>query len=395
MVKVFRVPKLGLTMDQVTVNRWLKEPGDAVRAGDPFVVVETDKAELDVEATEDGYLRQQAASPGEAVPVGAPLAVFTTSPDESVPAGVAGKEGEPASLPPQAPSPRTSTPDDPRTARYRASPAVRRRARELGIDLAAVAGSGPSGRIRLRDLDVPHPESASSAAAPAMERGVLSRVRRVSAQRMVDSARTIPQFTLRQTVDVSNLEQLLSTLRSSFSTGVSITDFIVSACAAAMMEHPLLRSELQEPLSEGVYLVHPHADIALAVDTPEGIVAPVIGQADALALASLAGERRQAVAAAMAGRLPSRFAGRSTFTVSNLGPFGVDEFHALVTPGDAAVVAVGAMRKTPRLEPGGVIERTVLTLTFTFDHRLVDGAEGARFAQAVVSRMQGDSWQLV
>lgn len=395
MVKVFRVPKLGLTMDQVTVNGWLKEPGDLVQAGDPFVTVETDKAALDVEATEDGYLRQRAAAVGESVPVGAPLAVFSTTRDEAL--GQAPADGDIGAPPPARAeaTPVARTTDVPTGPRHRASPAVRRRARELGIDLVTLGGSGPSGRIRMRDLDNFRPAPAAPVATSGAERRVLSRVRRVSAERMVESARSIPQYSLRRYVDVTTLTGMLTTLRANFGKGLSITDFILQATAQAIMAHPLLRSEMTEPLSEGVYLVHPHADVGLAVDTPEGILVPVIPAAEELSLAQFAAARHEAVAAAMEGRILSRFAGRATFTISNLGPFGVDEFHALVTPGETGVLAVGAVRRVPHMDFGTLCEKDVIALTWTFDHRLVDGVQGARFSETLTTAIGKGSWRLV
>lgn len=403
---VFRVPKLGLTAEEVKIANWLKQPGDPVKAGEAFVVVETDKAALDIEAPQDGFLQRRYAEEGGVVAVGAELAAFAATRDE------------PAEALPQAPASRTAAPatlapvpgdtpydggaavprDNPADTRYRASPAVRQRARERGIDLAAIVGTGPRGRIRLQDLENAAPPGAAQPAPAARHVEEIGRVRRATAQRMLASARDIPQFTLRRSVDVETVLAMRALLLESFRRAeapLSITDFLLQASAHALMLHPDLRAQISGALEDGRVAVRDAADIGIAVATPAGLLVPVLQGVERMSLVEIAGSRREAVAAAQAGRLPARFAGQGCFTVSNLGAFDVDEFHALVNPGEAAIVAVGTIRQVPAVQDGQVVVRQKLTLTFTFDHRLVDGAEGAQFAKDLVDKLEGRDWRLV
>lgn len=406
MVSVFRVPKLGLTAEEVTIAKWLKNPGDPVTAGEPFVVVETDKAALDVEAPGDGFLSAQRVEEGGVIAVGAELAVFVSSRDEvgqgaQAPVPTAAEE-PPGPAQPAVPAGAASVPDAlaPGAERHRASPAVRRRAMRQGIDLGAIRGTGPNGRIRMQDLDL----AAGAAEAPALRTPgaahieAMGRVRRTTAQRMLESAQAIPQFTLRREVDVETVLELRQILRESFlrsDAPLSLMDFLIQASADALIRHPALRSQLAGPLSDGRIAVREGADIGMAVAAPEGLLVPVIAGAHELSLVEIARARRACVDAAKTGRLPARFAGQGCFTISNLGPYDVDEFHALVNPGEAAIVAVGRVRRVPAENDGAIALRPRMVLTFTFDHRLVDGAEGAQFAKDLVEKFESRDWRLV
>lgn len=400
MANVFRVPKLGLTAEEVTVDKWLKGPGDPVRAGEPFVVLQTDKAALDVDAPQDGYLQECLRQVGDVVPIGAELAVFSTVPgDTSVQReGATFSTADPNQAAAQPAHPKSSAPTyDNHMERHRGSPAVRRRARELGLDLDGVVGTGPRGRIRMQDLNAkPNAHLAQSSADPAI--GEMSRVRLATAQRMVVSAQTIPQFALRREADMEKVMSVRDLLRSSFATSgadLSLMDFLLMAAAQSLMQYPALRTHLVGELGEGRTAVCHNADIGVAVASTQGLLVPVISGVQDLSLLDIAKARRAAVDAAQGGHLPARFAGKGCFTVSNLGPYGVDAFDALINPGEAAIVAVGAVRHVPSAHEGVLALRRRMVLTFSFDHRLVDGAEGAQFAGDLVNRLEAADFRLV
>ena len=408
MITAFHLPKMGLTMDEATVTRWLKEPGDAVAQGEPVLEVETDKAVLEVESPVSGYLRVQMAGPGDRVVLGAALAIFSSEKDEDVSPHAAGGSGgsrtaqsNAKELPPapaggdeagQAPLPADG-------GRFRASPSIRRRAREEGIDIAQIVGTGPRGRIRMQDLE--ETLLARGAKTPAAEPGevqTMSRVRLATARRMVESAREIPQFTLRRKVDMGEVVRLRSLVNKSLQRSgitLSVTDFLLQAIAQGLMAHTPLRSALVDSLETGRVAVADTANIGLAVDGKDGLLVPVLQHVEALSLVETARLRREAVAMARDGKLSGKFTQAASFTLSNLGPYDVDEFHALVNPGEAGILAVGRMQEDMVSLPQGPAVRQYLVLTFTFDHRLVDGADGARFAASVADAVQSDAWRLV
>lgn len=217
----------------------------------------------------------------------------------------------------------------------------------------------------------------------------MSRVRRTTAERMVASATDIPQFSLRRRVAVEAVLAAKQRLVASSGEAVrlSLTDFLLRALARGLMAHPALRGRLEGTLADGVVSLSPTADIGLAVDTPSGLLVPVLADLGEKSVAEIAELRSEAVAGARLGRLSARFAGEPVFSLSNLGPFAVDDFTALVSPGETGVLAVGAVRPEPVAEDGHVQVRPMLTLTFSFDHRLIDGAEGARFAARVAEEL--------
>ncbi|MDA8344434.1 MAG: dihydrolipoamide acetyltransferase family protein [Thermaerobacter sp.] len=401
---MFHLPKMGLTMDEATVTRWLKEPGDAVAEGEAVLEVETDKAVLEVESPVSGYLRLQMAESGERVALGAAMATFSSSPDEAIsPDGAA---SEPATTPtkervaPQS-RPRDALPTAPVDGnRFKASPSIRRRAREYGIDLTEIAGTGPHGRIRMHDLEqaLLARRSEETPAAPRGTVQAMSRARLATARRMVESARDIPQFTLRRKVDLGGAVRLRALVNPSLERSgitLSVTDFLLQAIAEGLMAHPAMRSALVGTLDAGRVAVAETANLGLAVEGKGGLLVPVLEHMESLSLVETARMRREAVAMARDGKLSGKFMQAASFTLSNLGPFDVDEFHALVNPGEAGILAVGRVQEETISLPQGPVQRQSLVLTFTFDHRLVDGADGARFAASVADALQSDSWRLV
>ncbi|GAB2831960.1 pyruvate dehydrogenase complex dihydrolipoamide acetyltransferase [Actinoallomurus bryophytorum] len=400
------MPRLSDTMEEGVVSSWHKKPGDKVSAGDALVDIETDKALMEYEAYEDGVLGEILVAEGGSATIGTPIAVLVT--DGSAPAAA------PAEAPAQAPAangtPVRTEPAAPaaevpaaRNGRSRppSSPLARRIARENGVDLTTLTGSGPGGRIIRADVEAatlqtavlstqavvpPAPPSAPPAAtAPAeaarpqdadTEQVPLSRIRKVTARRLAESMRTAPHFYLTRVVDVEELLAFRATLNTALAPAkVSVNDLIVKACATALRANPVLNVSF----TEEALLVHKRVHIGVAVALEEGLVVPVIRDADRKSVSQLGAETRELAGRAREQRLTPQEMSGGTFTVSNLGMFGVDAFTAVINPPEAAILAVGATRKDVVFRDGEVIPRDRMTLTLSIDHRACDGATGAAF----------------
>ncbi len=399
---VLKLPRTTLTMDFGRVVRWCKAEGDAVREGETVAEVETDKAVVEVGAPIAGYLRQALAPLDVDLPVAAALAVFTPTLDEPLgqtAAGAASPVPPPALDEPMAPAERRAQascdggPPQPASA-VRASPAVRRRAREADVDLRDVAGSGPRGRILLRDFEtflaarVPGaPAAPAEPVAPAAPLPGQSRMRAAIAAAMLRSWREQPQFTLTREVDMSATLALKAALAAAApEKKLSVADFLIQAFARALPQHPSLNARLD---AEAGSSRSGSVDFGIAVALEDGLVVPVLRGAERLKLGEIATARAELTARALAGTLRQDDLGAATFTMSNLGPFGVDEFRAIVNPGEAAIVAVGALRERPVAVDGLVAVRPTLRLTLAVDHRVADGAAGARLLGDVADRLEG------
>jgi pyruvate dehydrogenase E2 component (dihydrolipoamide acetyltransferase) len=414
------MPRLSDTMEEGVVSSWHKKPGDKVSAGDALVDIETDKALMEYEAYEDGVLGEILVGEGDTAAIGTPIATLVT--DGAAPAAPAPAPAAPAPAPAavDAPaangtgaptrtepaSPAAEAPES-RTAGSRppSSPLARRIARENGVDLTTVTGSGPGGRIVRADVEAaaldaavletappapqpaqpsvqqPAQQPAAAVAAPDTEdedteRVPLSRIRKVTARRLAESMRTAPHFYLTRVVDVEDLLAFRATLNSALAPAkVSVNDLIVKACATALRANPVLNVSF----TEEHLLVHRRVHVGVAVALEEGLVVPVIRDADRKSVSAIGAETRELAGRAREQRLTPQEMSGGTFTVSNLGMFGVDAFTAVINPPEAAILAVGATRKDVVFRDGEVIPRDRLTLTLSIDHRACDGATGAAF----------------
>jgi pyruvate dehydrogenase E2 component (dihydrolipoamide acetyltransferase) len=395
------MPRLSDTMEEGVVSSWHKKPGDKVSAGDALVDIETDKALMEYEAYEDGVLGEILVGEGDTAAIGTPIATLVT--DGAVPAP------RPAAEPAQDEAPaRTEpvvatgdAPTDKGRSRPPSSPLARRIARENGVDLATLTGSGPGGRIVRADVEAaaldatvmstqhaapPVPQQAAppvSRPAEAVpvddedtERVPLSRIRKVTARRLAESMRTAPHFYLTRVVDVEELLAFRATLNAALApTKVSVNDLIVKGCATALRANPVLNVSF----TEEHLLVHKRVNVGVAVALDEGLVVPVIRDTDRKSVSQIGAETRELAGRAREQRLTPQEMSGGTFTVSNLGMFGVDAFTAVINPPEAAILAVGATRKDVVFRDGEVIPRDRLTLTLSIDHRACDGATGAAF----------------
>jgi len=387
---------LSPTMEEGRVVEWLKHEGDAVVAGDVLAEVETDKAVMELQARGDGVLRKVLAPSGSTVEVGKLVAVIA-GPDEDIAAliGGAAVPPRPATPPPAGPTaspPPTTQPMAPVAAGARhlkASPLARRLAGERGIELGSVAGSGPGGRVIRRDIDTlaaaPAPGVAvrgggAAASAASFEDVPLTQIRKTIARRLAESLGPVPHFFLTTDVDMDRAWDAREALNGlGEEPRVSFNDLIVKVVATALTRHRECNAWWQGDAIR--YFNDVHLGMAVAVD--QGLITPVIRHADRKTLRQIATESRNLVERARARKLkPEEYTG-ATFSISNLGMFGIDEFTAIINPPESGIIACGAITQQPVVREGMLVVGRRMRLTMSCDHRVIDGATGARFLGTV------------
>jgi len=382
---------LSPTMEEGRLINWLKKEGDAVKSGDTLAEVETDKAVMELVARGDGVLRKIVTPPGTTVSVGSLVAVIGGK-DEDI-SSIAG--GAPSAAPskpaaPSAPAARAtpSTPSTPATpsasaegARVKASPLARRVAKDEGINLASVHGSGPGGRIIRRDLS----GAAATPAIPAIPTTgpftdvPLTQIRKTIAKRLTQSLAPIPHFFLTSEIDMERAADAREALNNLGEGKVSFNDIIIKVVATALAQHKECNAWWQDDHIR--YFADAHIGMAVAID--DGLITPVIWSAQAKSLRQLAAEAKDLADRARARKLkPDEYTG-STFSISNLGMLDIDDFTAVINPPEAGILAIGAIVPKPVAVGGEVRIRRRMRVTMSCDHRVIDGALGARFLQAV------------
>jgi pyruvate dehydrogenase E2 component (dihydrolipoamide acetyltransferase) len=403
MANEVKLPRLGQGMESGTIVKWLKAEGDRVEKGEPLYELDTDKVTQEVEAEASGVLLKIAVAEGEA-DVGTTIAVIGEQGEEvpelgdgdapqsaEKPAEAPAREperaeGRAASAAEQVTEVREPVQTDGAGARIKASPLARRIARERGIELGSLNGTGPEGRVVAEDVE------RAAAGAPAVpvggqtpavagtvERVPLTSVRRTIARRLTE-AWQIPVFQLVASADMSRVNGLLELLREDDAgPRVTVTDVLTKASAAALMRH----REVNAQWSDDAILLFPTANIGIAVAAPQGLVVPVIKNAERLHLAEIAAARSDVVTRARENKLRQEDLDGGTFTISNLGMYRVERFTAVLNPPQAAIVAVGAIEDAVIPIADEVVVRPLMTLSATFDHRTVDGAPAANFLQTL------------
>jgi pyruvate dehydrogenase E2 component (dihydrolipoamide acetyltransferase) len=409
------MPKMGDAMEEGTLVRWLKQEGDAVQEGEPIAEIATDKATVEIEAPISGVLRGIRVAENAVVPVNTPLA-YILQEGESLPADGDGKASAPpdaAAAPQPAPTAVAAAPKPAPTPtdgeeRVLASPLARKIAAEHGIDLRQVQGTGPNGRIVVRDVlayletrpatvaptPAPPPMPAPAVAAAPVEARVetLNRLRQITAQRTTEAHQTIPHFYLTMEIDMEEalaLRQRLNQLDESLR--ISINDLIVKACAVAIEQHPIVNASYQNG-----QIVHPNGiHIGIAVAVEQGLLVAVLKHCEGKSLRRIAQESQSLIQKAREGKLlPDEMTG-NTFTVSNLGMFGIEQFTAIINPPASAILAVGATKRVPVVqEDGTVAARHRMKVTLSCDHRVLDGAVGAQFLQTLKQVLENSLWML-
>ncbi len=417
------LPALGMAQDTGKIVEWLKAEGQHVTTGEPIVTIETDKAAVDLEAPATGILARVSARAGEEVPVAQVIAVIL-SPEEAEEAEEA--VGQPASVPARAaaataPAPAVAPlssvgsasapaalPSQPQThganGRRLASPKARRIAAERGVDLTTLRGSGPGGVVLAADvlaagaearaavavapppIPVPAPPAASGASAETVAAGepAMSTIWRLMAERTTQSWTSVPHFFLLREVNAEGLVAWRERVARETSEKITYTDLLVKLVAVALRHHPRLNASWQQ----GAVTFNDEVNVGLAVAVDDGLVVPVIHQADDLTLNGIARRRADLVARAQAGKLRPRDLQDGTFTVSNLGMYGVDAFNAIINAPQAAILAVGRMADRVVPVNGQPAVRPMMTLSLSCDHRVVDGARGAEFLSAVATLIE-------
>ena len=420
------MPKLSPTMEEGQLSRWLKKEGDKVSMGEPLAEIDTDKATMEMQALANGVLRKILINEGQSAPLGQTIAVIG-EPDEDIasllaeaPAAQPAKQEQPkqeqpkqeqpapAPPPPQAkaaaagsaqPAGAVANGRQPQAApsdsgRMIVSPLAARMAAEAGIDLRSLQGSGPGGRIIKRDIEaaISQPKAAAQPAYPrAVEPGQFpqvaasayrdepaSEIRKVIAKRLVTSLGPVPHFFLTTEIEMDRAAEMRKGINAlDPDLKISINDIIIKVTAAALMQHPEINASFQ-----GTFLrYYEHADIGVAVAIEDGLITPVIRSADQKSLSEIAAEVRELAERARSRRLkPEEYTGAS-FSISNLGMFGIDEFTAVINPPEGAILAVGAMSPKPVVRDNEIVIRQMMRVTMSCDHRVIDGATGAKFLQ--------------
>jgi pyruvate dehydrogenase E2 component (dihydrolipoamide acetyltransferase) len=417
------MPKLSPTMEGGTIVKWHKSEGEHVDADDLIIEVATDKATVEYRVLDGGWLRKILVNTGQEALINQAIAIFTESADESIegyqPEGIKAPAEAKASseIEESAPSKAaaktvsssmpmpTFVPEAPLAdyqfvfptadieGRIKASPLARKLAREQQLDLATVKGTGPGGRIMSRDLQYAQPVAKlplSTRQVPDIAPGsyteeALTPMRKVIGQRLQEAKTFIPHFYVSQNVDAAPLTVLREQLAIS---GIKITfnDFVVRACALALSEHPMINSGFN---SEKQNVIHfQTVDIAVAVSLPAGLITPIIRHANYKKIGEISVEMRSLAKKAKAGKLqPEEYKGGS-FTISNLGMFGVTQFQAIINPPQAAILAVSGIIDTPVVKNGSVVAGKVMGLTLSVDHRVIDGVAAAEFINRVKTLLE-------
>lgn len=412
------MPKLSPTMEEGQLSRWLKKEGDKVSMGEPLAEVDTDKATMEMQALSNGVLRKILINEGESAPLGQPIAIIGEA-DEDISSLLKSVESKPASEPSKPAAPKTGetaptekeaaapkpapsaerqveTPRD--DGRQLISPIAARMAAEAGITLQSVRGSGPGGRIVKRDIEDAVAAKASPAKTAPRLRPIVtgehkagavyeasayrdepvSQMRQTIARRLVTSLGPVPHFFLTSEIDMERAADLKRSLNELYpDVKISVNDVIIKVAAAALMQHPQVNASFQERTIR----LYEHADIGVAVATENGLITPVVRSADLKSLPEIAGEVHELAGRARARKLrPEEYTGAS-FSISNLGMFGIDEFTAVINPPEGAILAVGAMAPKPVVKDGAIAIRQTMRVTMSCDHRVIDGATGAQFLQ--------------
>jgi len=415
------MPKLSPTMEEGQIARWLKKEGDKVSMGEPLAEIDTDKATMEMQALANGVLRKILVKEGESAPLGQLIGIVG-EPDEDISALLNEAASKPQTTPPaDRPKPQAVTPVEPTQpevptasateaapapssgngarGRLIVSPLAARMAAEAGIDLRSLRGSGPGGRIIKKDIEQALSRQPAPAVAGRTPLRVIegrpsqlpaiagaspyrdepsSEIRKTIARRLVTSIGPVPHFFLTTEIEMDRAAEMrrgINALDPDFK--ISINDIIIKVVAAALMQHPEVNASFQEKFIR----YYDRADIGVAVAIEDGLITPVVRSADQKSLSQIAAEVRELADRARTRKLkPEEYTGAS-FSVSNLGMFGIDEFTAIINPPEGAILAIGAMSPKPVVRENEIVIRQMMRVTMSCDHRIIDGATGARFLQ--------------
>ena len=440
MAKVVVMPKLGLTMTEGTVSKWLKKVGDAVNQGEPLFDVETDKLTNTIEASASGVLRHLFVEEGTTVPVLEKVAIIAAA-DEDIASLLGGAAPAPAAEAPAAPAAAAAAPAEKKTgARVIASPAAKKLAKEKGIDLALVTGTGPNGRITEDDVknykpapaapaveEAPKTKASPLAAAVAKDLGIdldkigakdrvlaedilhylestrekaaeeapkeevvpMNGMRKAIAKNMLNSHMTSPTVTANLSVDMSAMKAYREQLKAK-DIKVSYTDLLVKFIAKALLEYPLLNCSVED--NKIIYKHYVNMGVAVALDN--GLLVPNVPDADKKSLTEISAEIKELAKQCREGGLPMERLKGGTFTITNLGMYGVESFTPIINQPEVAILGVTTMEDRAVVRGGEIVIRPMMTLSLTFDHRVVDGSMAAQFLQRVNTLLENPALML-
>ena len=425
------MPKLSPTMEEGQLARWLKKEGDKVAMGEPLAEIDTDKATMEMQALSNGVLRKILIQEGESAPLGQPIAIIGEA-DEDISdllkAASAAKPAQAAAAPEKLPesdatpapvTPKDETPEPSKKPQESAAPSGRmlispiaaRMAAEAGIDLKSLRGSGPGGRIvksdveaaktqkpaaasgKLRPLSALRTAQAGAVYGPSAYRDEpLSEMRRTIARRLVTSLGPVPHFFLTSEIDMERAADMRRSINELYPDArVSINDLIIKVAAVTLIQHPQVNASFQDKTVR----FYEHADVGVAVATENGLITPIVRAAELKSLVDIAGEVRELADRARGRKLkPEEYTG-ATFSISNLGMFGIEEFTAVINPPEGAILAVGAMAPKPVVKENQIVIRQTMRVTMSCDHRVIDGAVGAKFLQTFKQIMENPLYLFV
>lgn len=387
------IPKVGLVMDEVKVVRWLKNVGDELVAGEPLIEVETEKSVVEIEAAASGRLTQILVQAEGRAAVGDQVAWIESAAAPAARTAQTPRTAEAEAVEPTLPAARSAIPAA-AAERIRSTPVARKLAAGHGIDLTAISGTGPGGRVQLHDVR----RAIEAPARPGAAGQSLSPMRRALARAMTLSNATVPQFTVARSVEWTVLQELRGEFSAKWPGGspkLSANDFLLQAVARALIEFPALNATFSgDPQSADARIVHASgAHIGLVVAVDDGLLVPVIHDVEQLSLVEIARRRQNAVDSALKGRSKREEVG-ATFSISNLGADGPDRFTAIINPPQSAILAVGRRRDCVVARAGAAAVRPMSDLTMTVDHRVADGRLASQFLARLTGILEGRHWRL-
>lgn len=414
MAEAVIMPKTGMAMTEGVIIEWLKQEGDTIAQGDVLAEIETDKSTMELESDAEGTLLKIVYPAGSTVPVTVPVA-WIGQEGESIPEIEHTDAETPQKETPHEDAPVPSAPSAPVSGKIPSTPAAKRAASERGVDLSTLTPSGKHGEIREADVLAAGSKATPLASRMAEDKGIdlstvtgsghrgkifsydlensqqpettrvaLTNIQRITGARMLESVQTIPMVSEDAKADVTRLLELKDQLLSESGIKVSVNDFVIRATVLALKEHPRMNSVLDGD----AVLLNSSINIGMAAATKRGLLVPVIHEADRYTISALSQVTKELAARARDGKLSPDHLSGSTFSISNVGMYGITSFTPIINPPEAGILGVCAVEKLPRFIDGQLCERSIMNLSLTFDHRIVDGAESALFLRSIVELLQ-------
>lgn len=405
-MKEILMPKMGVTMTEGKIIKWHRQEGDYVKAGEIIFELETDKVSMEVESTETGYIKKIVVKDGETVSITSVVA-YIGEKDEEVPEAKGGAPEQAVKVQVQPTVSSEIKEDSSGTevpnrcdVHVLATPRAKKLAKEKGIDIGKVTGTGENGRVSEDDVLIYIEQTGKNEVAPQVSAGRETKVqdteipfdgvRKIIAGRLAKSYIESPHVYFNVEISLQNCLETKNWLAQQKGIKISVSDFIIKACALALRDYPQVNSSLNADR----IILHPHANIGFAVDSPRGLIVPVLAEADGKSMSEISRERTSLVSKALENKLQYDDIHGGTFTVSNLGTYGVDSFTAIINPPECAILAVGAIKKKLVVEDDNSVKvKPMMNMTLSVDHRVIDGALAAKFLKKVKEYVEKSGWE--